>query len=101
MSSSVHIDNKEKDILIVGESSTQRLDYATLTAEAKNPISFRQSGKNFVPSLHYNGSNSFLFVNAIKICQFKSKDSEIKEYVLCLGNIFKDFTINNTKKKQD
>ena len=34
-----------------------------------------------------------------KICQFKAKEFEIKGYVLCLGNISKDFTINNMKKK--
>ena len=51
--------------------------------------------------LHYNRSNSFFFVNAAKISQFKAKDSEIKDYTLCLGNISKDFTINNMKKKQD
>ena len=40
------------------------------------------------------------FVNATKIYQFNAKDSEIKDYALCLGNISKDFTINNTKKKK-
>ena len=45
-------------------------------------------------NLHYNGSSSFLFVNATKIYQFKSKDSEIKKHFLCLGNISKDFTAN-------
>ena len=35
MSSSVHTDNKEKDILILGEEPTQGLDDTTLTAEAK------------------------------------------------------------------
>ena len=34
MSSSVHIDNKNKDILILGEVPKQRLDDTTLTAEA-------------------------------------------------------------------
>ena len=48
-------------------------------------------------SLHYKGSNSFLFVKAIKIYQSK-KDFEIKDYALRLGNISKDFTINNMKK---
>ena len=28
----------------------------------------------------------FLFVNAVKMYQFKAKDSEIKPYLLCLGN---------------
>ena len=48
-------------------------------------------------SLHYNGSNSFLFVNAVKIYQFKAKDSEVNPYPLCLGNISKDFTLDNRK----
>ena len=99
MSSSAHIDNKNKDILILGEGPTQELDDATLTAEAKYPINFTQPRKRFVLSLHYNGSNSFLFVNATKIYQFKSKDPEIKDYTLCLGNISKDFTVSNMKKR--
>ena len=70
MSSSVHIDNKNKDILILGEEPTQGLDDTTLTAEAKYLINFTQPRKRFVLSLHYNGSNSFLFVNATKIYQF-------------------------------
>ena len=92
----MHIDNKNKDILILGE---QGLDDTTLTAEAKYPVSFKQSEKRFVLILQYNGSNSFLFVNATKIYQFKAKDSEIKSCKLCLGNISKEFTINNMKKK--
>ena len=61
-------------------------------------INFTQSGKRFVLSLPYNGSNSFLFVNATNVYQSKAKNSEIKDYALCLGNILKDFTINNMKK---
>ena len=30
--------------------------------------------------------------------QFKAKDPEIKDYIPCLGNISKDFTINNMNK---
>ena len=37
----------------------------------------------------------FLFVNTTKINQFKAKDSIIKPYPLCLGNILKDFAVNN------
>ena len=69
MSSSVHVDNKNKDILILGEG----LDDTTLTVKAKYLINFRQTNKRFVLSLHYNGINSFLFVNATKIYQFKAK----------------------------
>ena len=89
MSLSVHIDSKNKDILILDEGSTQALVDTALTAEAKYLVSFTQSGKRFVLSLHYNGSNSFLFVNATKIYQFNVKDSEIKDFALCLGNTSK------------
>ena len=45
MSSSVHIDNKGKDILILGEEPTQGLNWTTLTAEAIYPINFTQPEK--------------------------------------------------------
>ena len=73
MCPSMHIDNKNKDILILGERATQILDDTTLTPEEKHPINFTQSGKRFVLSLQYNGSNSFLFVNDTKIYQFKAR----------------------------
>ena len=98
MGLSVHIYNKNKDSLILGEGPAQGLDNTTVTADSEYPINFTQSGKRFKFSLHHNESNSFLFVNATKIYQFKSKDSETKYNTLCLGNNSKDFTINNTKK---
>ena len=98
MSSSVHVDNKGKDILILGEGPTKRLDDTTLTAETEYPINFTQS--RFVLSLHYYGSNSLSFVNAAKVYHFKAKNSKIKDYALCLGNISKDFTINKIKKNR-
>ena len=96
--SSVQIDNRGKDILVLGEGPTKALDDKTLTAKAKYPINFAQSGKRLVLSLNYNGSNSFLFANGTKVYQFKAKDSEIKYNELCLGNISKDLTINNMTK---
>ena len=73
MSSSVHFDNKGTDILFFGKILTQRLDDTTLTAEAKYPINLTQSGKWFVLSLYYNGSNGFLFGDATTIYQLKAK----------------------------
>ena len=98
MSSFVDIDNKGKDILILGKEITQELDDTTLTVEAIYPINFTQSNKRFVLWLYYNGSNSFLFVNTTKVYQFKAKIFEIKHYALYLGNISKDFTIENMNK---
>ena len=85
MSSSVHVDNKRKDILILGEGPTQGLDDRTLTAEAKYPINFTEMGKRFVLSLQSNRSNSFLFVNATKVYEFKAKSSEKKR----IWNVFR------------
>ena len=85
MSSSVHIHIKGGYILILREGQIQGLDNTTLTAEAKYPISFTQPRKRFVLCLHYNGNNSFLFVNATKIYQFKVKELERKK--LC--NVFR------------
>ena len=79
MSASVHFDNKGKDILILSEGPTQGLDDTKLTAETKYPICFTKSNRRLVLRLHYNGSNSLLFVDATKIYQFKAKYSEIKK----------------------
>ena len=48
MSSPVHIDNKNKYILIPGEGPTPGLDDTTLTAEIKHPINFAQPRNRFV-----------------------------------------------------
>ena len=48
--------------------------------------------------MHYNGANSYLFVNSGEIYKFKAKDSEIVATPLCLGNISKDSTVDNMKK---
>ena len=63
MTSSVHVGNKGKEILILGERPIKE------TAEATYSINF--TGNRFVLNLHYNGSNSFLFVNATKVYQLK------------------------------
>ena len=89
MSSSVHIHIKGKDILVLREGQIQGLDNTTLTAKAKYPISFTQPRKRFVLCLHYNGNNSFLFVNATKIYQFKVKELEKKNYAMCFVSIYK------------
>ena len=49
-------------------------------------------------SLHYNGANSYLFVNGTEIYKFKAKHSAIVPNNLCLGNISKDISTSNMKK---
>ena len=100
MSSTLHIDNKEKDILLLGDGLPQGLDGTTFTAEAKYSINLTKSNRKFCLSLYYNESNSFLFVNAIEMYQFKAKDSEIKKISLVFRNISKDFIAINMKKPE-
>ena len=66
MCSSVHANNKNKDVLILGKVQTQGLDNTTLTAEAEYSMNFSRSQRKVCLSLHYNGKNSFLFVNATR-----------------------------------
>ena len=61
-------------------------------------INFTVTKNKFCLILHYNGANSYLFVNGTEIYQFKAKDSEIVASPLCLGNISKDWSTDNMKR---
>ena len=50
--------------------------------------------------MHYNEVNSYLFVNGIEIYKFKAEDSEIVASPLCLGNISKDWLVDNMKRTE-
>ena len=97
MNSSIHVDNKGKDILILGKGPTQGLGEHSLTAEKKFSINFSKDNIKCCLSLHYNGANSYLFVNGTEIIKFKAKGSEIVASRLCLGNISKDWSTDNIK----
>ena len=98
MSSSVHVDNKEKDVLILGEGPAQGLGGITLTAEKKYSNNFTENKKQNCLSLHYNGANSYLFVNVTEIHKFKAKNSEIKAVPLCQGNISEDVSVDSKEE---
>ena len=91
MKSFVYIDNKRKDIFILGEGPTQVLDDTTLTAEAKYRFNFTQLNRKFCVTLHYKWSNNFLSVNATEIYQFKARDSEIKKKCFVFRKYFSRF----------
>ena len=99
MSSSTEIDNRKKDILIFGKGPTEGLEH-TLSAEKMYSINFTEHNKEFCLSLHYNGAYSCLFVNGTEIIKFKAKDSEIVATPLSLGNISKDCSADNMRKKK-
>ena len=92
MSSSVHVDNKKKDILIIGKAPTQGLDGTTLTVEKKYSINFSVSKKKVLFKL------AVIYSFGTEIIKFKAKDSQIVATPLCLGDISKDFSADNMKK---
>ena len=61
-------------------------------------INFTKVNTKFCLSLHYNGANSYLFVNGKEIYKFTAKDSMIVPNNLCLGIVSKDFSASNMKK---
>ena len=89
MNSSIHVDNKGKDILILGKDPTQELGEHSLTAGKMYSINFSKDNIKFYLRFHYNGANSYLFVNGTEIIRFKAKNSEIVARPLCLRNNYK------------
>ena len=81
------------------KGSTKRLDEHSLATEKIYSINFTENNKNFCLSLHYNGANSYLFVNGKEIHKFKAKDSETVRNILCLGNVSKSFSADNIKNR--
>ena len=61
-------------------------------------INFTVTNKKFCFSLHFNGANSYLFVNGTEIYKFKAKESEISLGSICIGNISKDWSVDNMKR---
>ena len=54
-------------------------------------INFTVIKRKFCLILHYNGANSYLFVNGTEIYKYKAKDSKTVAAPSCLGNISKDW----------
>ena len=100
MSSSVHIDNKKKDILILRKGPTQGLEH-TLSAEKIYSINFTVRRYKFGLSLHYNGANTYLFVDGKKIHKFKPKEYEIVATPLRIGKVSKDWSADNNNNNNN
>ena len=86
-SNSIHATNKKQNILILGHGLTEKVNNTAIYAEEMYPSNFSAENKLFCLSLHYNGNNSYLFVNGKEFTKFKAKKSEIKANQLTLGSI--------------
>ena len=94
----VHANNKANNIYVMGDFIVQGINDTTLYAEKLYSQNFTATNKKFVLSLHYNGDDSYLFVNGKQELKFKAKDDQIVKEILCLGNISDDWTAANAQK---
>ena len=65
---------RKKDVLILDKRPTDGLDDTTLTVEKEYYETFTEQKKKFWLTLHYNGSNSDIFVNGVEIYKFHAKN---------------------------
>ena len=93
----VHANNKANNIYVIGNLFVQGINDTTY-AEKVYSQNFTAVNKKFVLILHYNGDNSYLFVNGKQELKFKAKDDQIVKEILCLGNISDDWTTVNAEK---
>ena len=77
LSNSVHATSKTQNILILGHCLTQEVNNATIYAEKMYSPNFRAENKTFCLSLHYNGDNSYLFVNGTEVTKLKPKNLKL------------------------
>ena len=81
---------KNNNIYVMGDGLVQGIASTTLYAEKIYKTNFTAAEKKFVLSLHYNGDNSYLFVNGTQELTFRAKDDQIFKQKLCVGNISDD-----------
>ena len=86
MSFSVHATNRASHIYLMGTGLTQGINDTTIYAEKNFYRHFTDFGKKFMLSLHYNGDDSYLFVNGRQELKFKAKTDQLVKEKLCVGN---------------
>ena len=98
MSLSKHANNKANNIYVMGKDYIQKINDTTIYAEKMYYRNFTDPGKKFVLSLHYNGNNSYLYVNGNQELKFKTKTDQLVKEKLCLGNLSDQWTTSESEK---
>ena len=98
MSSSVHATNRANHIYLMSTGLAQGINDTTIYAERNFYRNFTDFGKKFVLSLHYNGDNSYLFVNGRQELKFKAKTDQLVKEKLCIGNLSDQWTMSESEK---
>ena len=98
MSFSVHKTNRANHIYVMGTGFTQDIHDTTLYAEKNFYRNFTDPGKKFMLSLHYNGDDSYFFVNGGQELKFKCKTDQLVKEKLCIGNLSEQWTTSESEK---
>ena len=99
MSSSIHATNRANNIYVMGEGLVQGIHDTTLYAEKNYWRNFTDPGKKFIISLHYNGDESYFFVNGRQELKFKAKTDQLVKEKLCIGNLSDQWTPSESEKQ--
>ena len=97
LSNSSHINNKTEHVLVLRRDFLQKINDTTIYAEKMHSPNFTVDNKMFGLRLHYNGDNSYLFVNEQQVINLKAKNSGLIKYPMCLGGLTKDYSKNSRK----
>ena len=73
MSFSKHTNNKANNIYVTGKDYIQKINDTIIYAEKMFHRNFTDPGHKLLLSLHYNGENSYLFVNGKEVLKFEAK----------------------------
>ena len=98
MSFSVHKINTANHIYLMGTGRTQGINDTTIYAEKNLYRNFTDPVKKCVLSLHYNGDDSYLFVNGRQELKFKCKTDQLVKEKLCIGNLSDQWTTSESEK---
>ena len=98
LSFSVHATNKANHIYVIGDGFTQGIHDTSLYVEKKYFRNFTEPNVKFVLSLHYNGDDSYLFVNGRQELKFKCKTDQLIKEKLCIGNLSDQWTASESEK---
>ena len=98
MSFSVHATNTANHIYLMGTGLTQGINDTTIYAEKNFYRNFTDFGKKIMLSLHYNGDDSYLFVNGRQELKFKAKTDQSVKEKLCIRNLSDQWTTSESEK---
>ena len=98
MSFSAHATNRANHIYLMGDGLTQGINDTTLYVEKNYWRNFTDLGKKFIISLHYNGDESYFFVNGRQELKFKDKTDQLVKEKLCIENLSDQWTASESEK---